>query len=211
MDDRGPPLVGDARGAAVTKEPLALHRHDSAVASTTGGSGYRIIDRRAFVTGLGAVLAAPLVADAKQAGKTPRIGFLGLPSAASFDKQVDALRAGLRDLGYSEGKNIVIEYRWADGNYDRLSELAGELVRLRVDILVTHGTPGALAAKRASTTTPIVVATSADAVASGIVDSLARPGGNVTGLTYFIPELNAKRLEIVKESLPYTSRMGRSW
>jgi putative ABC transport system substrate-binding protein len=121
---------------------------------------------------------------------------------------VEALRAGLRDLGYLEGKNVVIDYRWAEGKYDRLSDLAGELVRLRVDVLVTHGTPGALAAKRATTTIPIVVATSADAVASGLVESLARPRGNITGSTYFIPELSAKRLEIFKEPFSHTSRMA---
>jgi putative ABC transport system substrate-binding protein len=160
-----------------------------------------------IVTTLG-LLAAPLAAEAQPAGKVPRIGFLGLPSASSFGKQVEALRAGLRDLGYREGKNVVIDYRWAEGKYDRLSDLAGELVRFRVDVLVTHGTPGALAAKRATTTIPIVVATSADAVASGLVESLARPGGNITGLTYFIPELNAKRLEIFKETFPHSSRMA---
>ena len=154
------------------------------------------------------LLAAPLAAEAQQTAKVPRIGFLGLTSPSSFGKQLEALRAGLRDLGYLEGKNVVIEYRWAENKYDRLSDLAGELVRLRVDVLVTHGTPGALAAKRATTTIPIVVATSADAVASGLVASLARPGGNITGLTYFIPELNAKRLEILKETFPHTSRMA---
>jgi putative tryptophan/tyrosine transport system substrate-binding protein len=154
------------------------------------------------------LLGAPLAAQAQPAGKVWRIGFLGLASPSIFEKQVEALRAGLRDLGYLEGKNVVIEYRWAEGKYDRLSDLAGELVRLGVDVLVTHGTPGALAAKRATTTIPIVVATSADAVASGIVESLSRPGGNVTGLTYFIPELNAKRLEIFKEIFPRTGRMA---
>jgi len=154
------------------------------------------------------VLLAPLGVKAQQMAKVPRIGFLGLASAATFGKQVEALRAGLRDLGYFEGKNVVVDYRWAEGKYDRLSDLAGELVRLRVDVLVTHGTPGALAAKRATTTIPIVVATSADAVASGIVASLARPGGNITGLTYFIPELNAKRLELFKELFPHTSRVA---
>jgi putative ABC transport system substrate-binding protein len=168
-----------------------------------------VIDRRTFLAGTGAVLlAAPLIGEAQQTAKVPRIGFLGLASASSFGKQVEALRAGLRDLGYLEGKNVVIDYRWAEGKYDRLSDLAGELVRLRVDVLVTHGTPGALAAKRATTTIPIVVATSADAVASGLVESLARPGGNITGSTYFIPELNAKRLEIFKEPFPHTSRMA---
>jgi len=154
------------------------------------------------------LILVPLAVDGQQTAKVPRIGFLGLASAATFGKQVEALRAGLRDRGYLEGKNIVIDYRWAEGKYDRLSELAGELVRLRVHVLVTHGTPGALAAKRATTTIPIVVATSADAVASGIVASLARPGGNITGLTYFIPELNTKRLEIFKEMFPHITRIA---
>jgi len=168
-----------------------------------------VIERRTFMALIsGGFLAAPLAAEAQQAGKVSRIGFLGLASASSFGKQVEAFRAGLRDLGYLEGKNVVIDYRWAEGKYDRLSDLAGELVRLRVDVLVTHGTPGALAAKRATTTIPIVVATSADAVASGLVESLARPGGNITGSTYFIPDLNAKRLEMFKESFPRTSQMA---
>ena len=167
------------------------------------------MDRRTFIGSVASsLLAVPLGVEAQQPAKIPRIGFLGLASASSFAKQVEAFRAGLRDLGYLEGKNIVIDYRWAEGKYDRLSDLAGELVRLRVDVLVTPGTPGALAAKRATTTIPIVVATSADAVASGLVESLARPGGNITGSTYFIPELNAKRLEIFKEPFPHTSRMA---
>jgi ABC-type uncharacterized transport system substrate-binding protein len=151
---------------------------------------------------------APLAAETQQTAKVPRIGFLGLASASSFGKQMEALRAGLRDLGYLEGKNVVIHYRWAENKYERLSDLAGELVRLRVDILVTHGTPGALAAKRATTTIPIVMAGSADAEASGLVESLARPGGNITGSTFFIPELNAKRLEIFKETFSHTSCMA---
>ena len=162
---------------------------------------------------IGLVLAlaltfAPLAGDSQQASKVARIGFLGLASPSGFGKQVEAFRAGLRDLGYLEGQNVVIDYRWAENKYERLSDLAGELVRLRVDIIVTHGTPGALAARRATTTIPIVVATSADAVASGIVGSLARPGGNITGLTYFIPELNAKRLELFKEPFSQASRMA---
>ena len=167
------------------------------------------MDRRTFIGSVASsLLAAPLGVEAQQPAKIPRIGFLGLASASSFAKQVEAFRAGLRDLGYLEGKNIVIDYRWAEGKYDRLSDLAGELVRLRVAILVAHGTPGALAAKRATTTIPIVVATSADAVASGLVESLARPGGNITGSTYFIPELNAKRLEIFNEAFPHTRRIA---
>jgi putative ABC transport system substrate-binding protein len=110
--------------------------------------------------------------------------------------------ARLRDLGWVEGKNIVIESRWAEGNYDRLPELAAELVRLNVDILVTYAGIGALAAKRATTTIPIVVTITSDAIRSGLVASLSRPGGNLTGQTFFVPELNAKRLELLKEALP---------
>jgi putative tryptophan/tyrosine transport system substrate-binding protein len=168
-----------------------------------------MMDRRAFITVLGgSVLAGPVTAEAQQTAKVPVIGFLGLASASNSAKQVESLRAGLRDLGYRDGKDVAIDYRWAEGEYERLSDLAGELVWLRVDILVTHGTPGALAAKRATTTIPIVVATSADAVALGLVESLARPGGNVTGSTFLVPEVNAKRLEIFKEPFPRTSRMG---
>jgi ABC-type uncharacterized transport system substrate-binding protein len=167
------------------------------------------MDRRAFITMVGgSVLAAPLPAHTQQTAKVPLIGFLGLASASSSARQLESLRAGLRDLGYREGQNVVIDYRWAEGEYERLSDLASELVRLRVDILVTHGTPGALAAKRATATIPIVVATSADAIALGLVESLARPGGNVTGSTFLVPEVNAKRLEIFKEPFPRTGHMA---
>jgi putative tryptophan/tyrosine transport system substrate-binding protein len=162
-------------------------------------------NRRRIVLAVGAgALAAPLASFAQQQpAKIARIGFLGLGSAtSSYAIQMDALRAGLRDLGYVEGKNIVIEYRWVDGKYDRLPELAAELVRLKVEVLVTHGTPGVLAAKGATTTTPIVMAAVADPVANGLVASLARPGGNVTGCSYFAPELHAKRLELLKRALP---------
>ena len=121
---------------------------------------------------------------------------------------MDALRQGLRDLGYVEGKNLIIEYRWAEGRYDRLPDLARQLVRQRVDLIVTHGTPGSLAAKQATTTIPIVMAISGDAVTTGLVASIARPGGNVTGSTFFFPELNAKRVELLKETLPGATRMA---
>jgi putative ABC transport system substrate-binding protein len=162
-------------------------------------------NRRRIVLALGAgALVAPLASFAQQQpAKIARIGFLGLGSAtSSYAVQMDALRTGLRDLGYVEGRNIVIEYRWADGKYDRLPELAAELVRLKVDVLVTHGTPGVLAAKRSTTTIPIVMAAVADPVANGLITSLARPGGNVTGCSYFAPELHAKRLELLKQALP---------
>jgi putative ABC transport system substrate-binding protein len=121
---------------------------------------------------------------------------------------MESLRAGLRDLGYVEGKNLVIESRWADGNYDRLPDLATELVALKVDFILTSGTPGARAAKSATTTIPIIMVTSGDPVALGLVASLARPGGNITGLSNFAPELSAKRVELIKEAFPATQRVG---
>ena len=163
---------------------------------------------------LAAILAvsltlAPLVAGA-QSTKVYRIGFLGAASASASTSatRVEALRAGLRDLGYVEGKNIVIEYRWAEGKYDRLPVLAAELVRLKVDVLVTAGTPGISAAKQATPTIPIVMAGSGDAVATGLVASLARPGGNITGLTDAVLELRAKWLELLKEAAPRTERVA---
>ena len=121
---------------------------------------------------------------------------------------MEALRAGLRDVGYVDGKNIVIDYRWAEGKYERLPELAAELVRLKIDVLVSQGTPATLAAKRATTTIPIVMPAVGDAIATGIVASLARPGGNITGSTFFVPELNAKRLELLKEAVPRMTRVA---
>src|SRR4029453_17902450 len=139
------------------------------------------MDRRRFLLTLVAgALAVPLDGKAQQGGRVYRIGYLGAGSPSAQANRVEALRAGLGDLGYVEGKNIVIEFRWAEGRSDRLSDLAAELVRLNVDVLVTGGTPAILAAKQATTTTPIVMAGSGDAVASGLVASLARPGGNVT-------------------------------
>ncbi len=154
------------------------------------------------------VLVVPLAADAQQAGKVPRIGFLGVTSESAFGDRLEAFRKGLRDLGYVEGKNLNIEVRWARGHYERLPALAAELVGLQVDVLVTHATPGTWAAKRATTTIPIVMAVSGDAVATGLVASLARPGGNLTGGTYFSPELNAKGLELLKEAFPRIRRVA---
>jgi putative tryptophan/tyrosine transport system substrate-binding protein len=143
-----------------------------------------------------------------QTAKIVRIGFLGPTSAASNAGRMEALRASLRDLGYLEGKNLVIESRWAEGKFDRLPELAGELVRLNVDVILTAGTPGIRAAKNATTTIPIVMVTSGDPVGFGFVASLARPGGNITGSSTFSPELSAKRLELLKETLPRLQRLG---
>ncbi len=158
--------------------------------------------RRDLIKVIGGVAAAwPLSASAQPGRRIFRIGFVGLPTADSLPKRPEAFRAGLRDLGYQEGGNIVIEFRWADGHYERLPALFSELIRLNVDVIVTHGTPGGLAAKQATTAIPIVFATAGDAVASGLVASLARPGGNVTGSTYFIPEISAKQLELLKETI----------
>jgi putative ABC transport system substrate-binding protein len=164
--------------------------------------------RRELITLIGSAAAWPLAALAQPSGKTYRIGFLGPGSYAGRKRDVDALRMGLRRLGYEEGRNIVIEYRWAEGRYDRLLELTAELVKLNVDVLVTAGTPGALAAKQVTSTIPIVLAAVGDPVAAGIVDSLARPGGNVTGLTFFFVEICAKRVELIKEAIPALNRIA---
>jgi len=165
--------------------------------------------RREFVTLLGGAAAAwPMGARAQRAAKTARIGFLGADTQSGIESRLERFRAGLRDLGYVEGDNVLIDFRWAEGNYARLAELAGELVRLKVDLLVTYGTPGTLAAKQATTTVPIVMIVSGDAIATGIVASLAHPGGNVTGSTFFAPELNAKGVELLKEAFPSASRVA---
>jgi len=162
-----------------------------------------MIKRREFITLLGGAAAAwPFAARAQQPPKIPRIGFLGATTAAGVESRLKRFRAGLRDLGYIEGENLLIDFRWAEGNYARLAEFAAELVGLKVDVLVTYGTPGTLAAKQATTTMPIVMTVSGDAVATGIVASLARPGGNVTGSSFFSPELIAKRLELLKDAVP---------
>ena len=152
-------------------------------------------------------LALQSAAEAQHSRKVYRIGLLGLSSHSDI-AGLTALRQGLRDLGYEEGKNLVIEYRWAEGRYDRLPGFADELVRLKVDVLVTYGTPGARAAKRATTTIPIVVALMGDAVAMGIVPSLARPGGNITGSQFHFPELMGKRVEMLKEAIPPLTRIA---
>ena len=165
------------------------------------------MDRRRFLSmSLGAAAVAPCVAEAQQGTTIHRIGLL--TSGAPQHARVDALRTGLRDLGYVEGQNLVIEYRWAEGHYDRLSALAAELARLKIEVLVAAGTPAIAAAKRTTTTIPIVMAGSGDAVAAGLVASLARPGGNVTGLTDAVPELMAKWVELLKEVVPRTERIA---
>jgi len=173
-----------------------------------------VIDRRTFLAGTGAVLlVAPVVVEAQPAGKVARIGLLspGSPFDAGHNPSdlavlFAALREGLRELGYVEGQNIRIESRWAEGNYDRLPGLAADLVRLKVDVIVTYGTPASQAAKRATGTIAIVMAAIIDPVASGLVTSIARPGGNVTGQSMMSPDLVEKQLEILKEVVPKISR-----
>ena len=150
----------------------------------------------------------PLTAHAQQSGKVARIGYLGNSSPALEPDLLGAFRQGFRDLGYTEGQNILIEFRWAEGRSERLPELAAELVRLKVDVLVAAGAPGALAAKQATQTIPIVMAAVGDAVGTGLVRSLARPGGNITGSTGMTQDLDGKRLELLKEIVPKLSRVA---
>jgi putative ABC transport system substrate-binding protein len=167
------------------------------------------MNRRTFIGTLaGGLLAGPLAAEAQPQAKVNRLGFLGGASPVGYAHLVEALRQGLHDLGYVEGKNLAIEYRWAEGKYDRLPDLAAELVRLKVDLIVTHGTPASLAAKQATPTIPIVMAIVGDVVATGLVTSIPRPGGNITGSTFFFPELSAKRVELLKEAVPRTTRIA---
>jgi putative ABC transport system substrate-binding protein len=168
-----------------------------------------LIDRRTFLAGTGAVLlAAPLAVEAQQAGKVPRIGVLWPYSPAIATPFGDAFRQGLGRLGYVEGRNIALEERWADGKFDRLASLAAELIRLKVDVLVTASTPATQAAQQATKTIPIVMTLVSDPVDSGFVANLANPGGNVTGLSYMHPELSRKRLELIKDIIPKVSRVA---
>jgi putative ABC transport system substrate-binding protein len=169
------------------------------------------MDRRTFLAGTGAVLlAAPFAAEAQQAAKIARIGWLAGNLTASPHLR-EAFRQGLRDLGYVEGRNVVIEYRDAEGKLERLPALATELVALNVDVIMVGGTRAALAAKQATKTVPIVFASAVDPVMDGLVASLARPGGNVTGLSALAPELVGKRLELLKQVVTGVSRVTVLW
>ncbi len=165
------------------------------------------MNRRRFVALIGGAIAASL-ARAQQAAKVHRIGFLGIAFASGYVRELDWIRGGLRDLGYVEGRNLVIEYRWAEGSPERLREFAAEFVALKVDAILTHATAGAIAAARATSALPIVMADGADPVAVGLAASLARPGGNVTGSFSFIPEEIGKRLQLLKEILPRIRRVA---
>jgi putative ABC transport system substrate-binding protein len=168
-----------------------------------------VTTRREFIGTLaGAVLAAPLAAEAQQPAKVPRIGFLTTPSPTAAAYYLEAFREGLRELGYVEGKTIAIEYRFAEGRPERLPALAAELVRLKVDVIVTGGPPAPEEAKQATSTIPIVFAVAGDPVGEGLVASLARPGGNVTGLASIAAEVVGKQLELLKEVVPKISRVA---
>jgi putative ABC transport system substrate-binding protein len=169
------------------------------------------MERRTFMAMLtGGIVTAPLAAEAQQAAKVARIGHLS-PDLAARAHLYEAFLQGLRDLGYVEGRNVVIEIRDAAGKLERLPALAAELVALKVDVIVAGSTPGALAAKQATRTLPIVFAAASDPVTSGLVTSLARPGGNVTGLSILAPELVGKCLELLKQAVPGVSRVAVLW
>jgi len=167
------------------------------------------MNRRAFTTLLGgAAVVWPIAARAQQAGKVHRIGMLETISTTLNVANFYALREGLRQLGYAEGQNLVIEYRSADGRDDRFPGLARELLALKVDVIVTRGTPAAKAVKNATSTVPVVMTASGDPVGVGLVTSLARPGGNITGLSAIVGELSPKRLELIREIVPGLARIA---
>ena len=169
------------------------------------------MDRRAFLSTLaGGLFAAPLTAEAQPAGKIHRIGFLS-PSSSADPSILDAFREGLREVGYAEGQNITIASRWAEGKYDRLPGLAAQLVGLKVDIIVATAVPAIRAAKEATRTIPIIMAVVVDPMATGLVASLARPGGNITGLSSMAPQITGKQLEMLKEVVPKASLVAVLW
>jgi putative ABC transport system substrate-binding protein len=171
------------------------------------------VPRRAFIASIaGGLLARPLAVGAQPAPKVPRVGLLllfGTPGQPN--SLVDAFRGGLRDLGYVEGETVLIDYRWAEGQEHRLGDDAADLARLKVAVIVTPGTPATMAARAATRTIPVVMTNVGDPVGSGIVASLARPGGNVTGLSLLDAELDGKRIELLKEAVPHLSRLAILW
>src|SRR5262245_57850645 len=168
-----------------------------------------MIGRREFITLLGSTAAAwPVAARAQQPGKLPTIGFLGGSTPAAQLQWTAAFVQRLRELGWTEGRSVVIEYRWAEGRSERYTEIAAEFVRLKVDVIFTHGTPATILAKQTTSLIPIVFTVVGDPVGTGIITSLARPGGNVTGQSSLTPDLAAKRLELLRDVVPGVSRLG---
>src|SRR5438128_2360585 len=171
-----------------------------------------MVSRRAFLGGSVMLLAVPLAAEAQQAGKTWQIGWLGDGNRAAREANtLTPLREGLRELGYVEGKNILIDARWSDGDPERLVRDAADFVRVTVDVTVTHGSVGARAAMQATTTLPIVCATASDFVGAGLVKSLARPGGNLTGTIYQAAVTLLKQLDFLAELVPRMQRVAVLW
>src|SRR5215831_18445246 len=170
-------------------------------------SDVRVTSRRTFLAGTVSLLAAPLTAEAQPLTKIPRIGLLFVPSESFMAELVQVFRQGLRELGWVEGQTVAIESRYAEGQVDRLPQLAAELVALRVAVIVTADSPAINAAARATTTIPIVFAAAGDPVAAGHASSLARPGGNITGLSLLATELSPKRLQLLKEAAPRATRL----
>ena len=167
------------------------------------------MSRRAFIALLGGAVAAwPLTARAQQPGKLPTIGFMGQTTRSAAGEWAAAFVQRLRELGWIDGRNVAIEYRWGEGRDERFAEIAAEFVRLKVDVIVTSGTPQVLAAKQATSVIPIVFATAGDPVGTGLVTSLARPGGNVTGLSNQMTDLAGKRLELLREVVPNLRRLA---
>jgi len=169
------------------------------------------VRRREFITGIAVSTAWPLAARGQQSGRTASVGYLG-PSSLNLERvQVEALKQRLHELGHVEGKDVTYVFRWAEGNDARFPALATELVGLKPDVIVTTGTPGTLAAKRATSTIPIVFASSANPVSAGLVSTYSRPGANVTGFTILGPELEGKRVQLLKEAVPALSRIAVIW
>ena len=166
------------------------------------------LKRREFITLLGGAAAWPVAARAQQRAKLPTIGFLGSGTAAAQSQWTAAFVQRLRELGWSEGRNVAIEYRWGEGRSERFAEIAAEFVLLKVDVILTHNTPPILAAKQATSVIPIVFATAGDPVGTGVVASLARPGGNVTGLSAGSTDVVGKRLELLREVMPGLRRLA---
>jgi putative ABC transport system substrate-binding protein len=164
--------------------------------------------RREFITLIGSVTAWPLAARAQQSEKVPRVGFMGNSTEALEANLVGPFREGLRELGYQEGRNIVVVYRWAEGRYERFPALIAELLAAKVDVIVTAGTPAAIAVKQTTTTVPLVMVAVGDPVGTGLVSSLARPAGNLTGLSSIAPDLEGKRLELLRELVPMLAHVG---
>jgi putative ABC transport system substrate-binding protein len=166
------------------------------------------VRRREFITLLGGAASWPLAARAQQSGRLPTIGFLGATTPTALLQWSTAFVQRLRELGWIEGRNVAIEYRWAEGRAERFTDIAAEFARLKVDVIFTYSTPAVLAAKQATSVIPIVFATASDPVGTGLVANLARPGGNVTGLSNQTGELAAKRVGLLREVVPHLSRLA---